>query len=897
MALRIITIIVLLLLAEAQAFSQDTIKSSIFEDCERAQSEFDHLAVEQRSRLLDFLTRVIALNTQSPSAPEVYAVVPGTQISGDSKGLTAPHGADLVPGTLWQSMDSKRELRAKKCALGLLERAGAISLEILPSLISTYSEQPLSDEIAVGLEETTASIAEVAHVSGNTLKPEQIEAIVPYLLKQRPLVARNTLHEFKEQSLPFIVSLVAKSSSPVEPEMREYLQSIDPDGSKTLRTVLSILPDLSPEQINQITNSIALPTSNTLPPFINELIELSANPSYSAAFLKFLGSACVSLGGVDIDQIQQQRIADIPKIFEPESLPSEQAECLIQSSIPLAKMATGMLTNTDESKLIYAIGLSSRGLTGAPAEIRNEAYNKLRQLALHAESTGSTEALRALAAFPEHKTETISLALQLLKTEGKNTNSAQVRSRTESIFDLLIKLNIIKETARFSDYILKALQSSGGSAGAQELAKHATSLDPRLISLALRTPPSPSSLVALNVITARHDIPQTSLLSLIELLKYPDALPAAERGVLTFGKKAVAAIRKTQSRLPQGPARFAALGALVQTGAATKAEAYTLTRGISTLGDCSFISSRGSLICGIHEYAKDDRDLNEILLDITHRCIGEFKIETIQSITQCNPDLVRDSAVELGSALKSHLDAEDRFKPALDLALNDTLDTPLRGDKLRAQLFLNGSQAMQTLILKSLSASSAIAPEMHTALIEFSAKQPNRAELSALLLRALALTGDNQYPWHTFAKEAIEAASKGVLDRDTASVIAVMPVDAVLSEVIPALESENSDRLVGAALVGGALGAKAIPLVSRLWHLRTMRSPVIRYTASLALMEINPLTPDMHDTVKRLLVNRFFESARNIPIRWSETVAINDLNRSSFGTLRQDRLENLLTLK
>jgi hypothetical protein len=122
-------------------------------------------------------------------------------------------------------------------------------------------------------------------------------------------------------------------------------------------------------------------------------------------------------------------------------------------------------------------------------------------------------------------------------------------------------------------------------------------------------------------------------------------------------------------------------------------------------------------------------------------------------------------------------------------------------------------------------------------------------------------------------------------------------VDPVLAEVLPALESDNSDQLVGASLVGGALGTKAIPLVSRLWHLRTMRPPAIRYTAALALLEINPLTPDMHDTLRRILVNRFFDTAVTMPIPWTNTVAVNDLKRGSFGTLRQDRLEKLLSLK
>jgi hypothetical protein len=897
MALRVVAILILLILTEALAIAQDSVKRSIFEDCDKARSEFEHLSIEQRSTLLDFLNRVIALNTQSPSAPEVYAVVPGTQISGDNKGLTSPHGADLIPGMLWQSMDSKRELRAKKCALDLLEKAGAISLEILPSLISTYSEQPLSDEIAVGLEETTATIAEMAHVSGSTLTPEQIAAIAPYALGQRPLVARNILHEFKQESLPFLLSLIAKKDLQVTPEIQRYLHTIDPDGSQSLRAAIGILPDLSPDQIHKITSSLSLPIKSALPPLMNELIELSTNPTYSAAFVKILGSACVSLGGVNIDHTQQQRIANIPNILAPDNVSREQAECLIQSSDPLAKKITEMLTSNDTPQRIYAIELIERGLIDTPAEIRNEAYNQLRHLALHPESIGWDKALSSLRAFPEHKAETVSLAQQLLKAAVKNEDLNLIKLRTALVFNVLSSLNIGKEVSRFSDAIIQSVKSSAPAPSALELARHAVVLDPHLVTLALSTPPSNSSLLALNIITSRAEIPQKALLSLIELLKYPDALPLAERGLLTFGKGAVASIRKTQSRLPQGPAKLAALGALIQTGTATRTEVHTVAKGISTLSDCSFIAHRGGLICGLTGYGRDDRDLSEIILDINRRCIAEFDTETMLRLTQCSPDLVFNSAEELGSALKLHSDAEARFKPALDLALHDTTDNQVRGDKLRARLLLNGSPDIQTQILKSLSPSSALAPETHQAILELSAQQPKESKGSPLLMRALAYTGDTEYPWRDFVKEAIEETSKGVIDPDTAKVISIIPVDAVLSEVIPALESDNSERLVGAALVGGALGTKAVPLVSRLWHLRTMRSPSIRYSASLALLEINPLTPDMHETLKKILVNRFFDTAQTMPIKWTDTVAVNDLERSSFGTLRQDRLEKLLTLK
>jgi hypothetical protein len=85
-----------------------------------------------------------------------------------------------------------------------------------------------------------------------------------------------------------------------------------------------------------------------------------------------------------------------------------------------------------------------------------------------------------------------------------------------------------------------------------------------------------------------------------------------------------------------------------------------------------------------------------------------------------------------------------------------------------------------------------------------------------------------------------------------------------------------------------------VPIVSKVWSLREHRAPAVRYSAILALLEINPLTPDLQEHLKRLLVNRYYPWALREPIPWRNTVAVVDLNAASFGTLRTVRLEELL---
>jgi hypothetical protein len=125
-------------------------------------------------------------------------------------------------------------------------------------------------------------------------------------------------------------------------------------------------------------------------------------------------------------------------------------------------------------------------------------------------------------------------------------------------------------------------------------------------------------------------------------------------------------------------------------------------------------------------------------------------------------------------------------------------------------------------------------------------------------------------------------------------VIKTLPPDIVLAEVTPALDSDKPSQVAGACRVGATLGSLAIPIVSKVWNLREKRSPEIKYSAILALLEINPLTPDLHQGLRAILVNRYYAAASSRPIQWPQSVAVVDLDKSSFGTLRTVHLERLL---
>jgi hypothetical protein len=897
MALRVIVVLLSLVILPVITSAQESVKRSIFEDCDRARSDFSKLTVEQQSSLLDFFARVIALNTESPSAPEAYAVAPGSQLPSDTNILAAPRGADLIPGTLWQSMDAKRELRAKKCSLDLLDLAGPLSLGTLPSLVATYSEQGLSDEVAVNLEEVAASIAETAHVQGRTPEISQIEAIVPHALGQRTLVARNFIHEFRQEALPYIISLIAARKEQLQPEMHRYLLSLDPDGALMLRATINLLPGLTSEQIQHLLTTLPTPTVQAWPGFIKDLVQLSSDSNHSKIFTPVLGRACVAIGGVTADQPTQDRIAGIPDILSPAALSAENLACLMQSSPQLSHKAIERLCDSKEEDKRFLVQALSRGIEKSTPEIRSEAYSCLRRLALNPTSNVWRDSLLALAAFPERKTDTLAVAQQLSKSAAKSGDATHPQDLQQAVLELLQTIPLGKEYGRFSTLIAQSLRSGTSPSAALYLAKQAPAMDPTMLALALTAPPTAESLSVLSALSTRRDFSTKSVPPLIELLRYSEASFAAGNALLSVGKQSVTAIRKALPRLPSGTPRLSAIGLLVAFQAATKVEVYGLSKSLAELEDCTLIADRGELLCALRDYGAEDADINEHLARVTQRCLPSFKQDTLTKVVSCGPELLLKASDAVGAMCRSAGTDATRLSPVAELAAREISTESKISGPLVAQMLLNCPPAVQTKILGGLNGPRSVLPEIRDAISSLAIKQAPETKPAKELLRAIAYIGDTQYPWRDYIKQAIEDASHGTLGRDAADVIAVMPVDAVLAEVLPALESENSARLIGAALVGGALGAKAIPLVSRLWHLRTMRSPGVRYISSLALLQINPLTPDLHDSVKRTLVNRFFETAVAMPIRWSNTVAVNDLASGMFGTLRKERLQQLLATK
>jgi hypothetical protein len=874
------------------ANAQDSVKRAVFENCEEATKEFSGLSVEQQTSLADFFARVVALSTQSPTAPEAFAAAPGVPAGTDASGLALPKSPELVTGALWQSLDAKRELKAKRCALELLRSAGGLALHALPTLAQTYADQSLSDEIAVGVEETVADVAERAHKQGMAPSPEACSALGEHLFSERSLAARNVVQEFLATCLPHILATFPSPRVRAS-EVTTYLQEVDPSGAIVMRAALDSSAAIAPEKMSQIIPLLPLPDNTLLTPFVNDFIRLAADPSKSETYLPPLGAACVSLKGFTVDASQQAAVSDIPGLLSPNVLTPEQVGCLLTSIPGAAKRLSGLLSkDSSPEQQRHALQVMNLSYNGLPSDVRSDLCSRTRERALDLKPEITELSLLILKQCSDSRGDNSAMALTLLKTlESLQHDPA----RRDTLYNLVVELlevsGIAKDRARFAPFIKPALASSAPSQSVLRLASKMPELTLEVVKRALEIPPSPGGIAALKALAATKMFPKKSIQSLVDLLRYPEVQLSGEETLAGLGNSAIAPLRKAATR-PSWSGRTSALSALIALQAATKTEVSDFASALATQEGCSFVAPHTSTVCALIKKYPQDQTLRGNLVSAVQRCANDMGSEQLKHLSECDPDLLLSAADSFSSSLATQGDQE-RLAPVVELLARELVRSPAHA-RLIAGFLDRGSQLTLIKLLRHLPSQPSLQPEILQAVRAVAERNRDTQEVLLAALRVLAQNADTQYDWAPVIRETLHNCGKGLIQPEVLAVVGQAPADSVLAQVVPALESDAPEKLVGGSLVGAALGAKAIPIVSRLWHLREARPPLVRSIAILALLQINPLTPDLQQEVARILVNRYFPIAAKLPIKWPDTVAVVDMDRSSFGELRKARLAHLL---
>jgi hypothetical protein len=272
-------------------------------------------------------------------------------------------------------------------------------------------------------------------------------------------------------------------------------------------------------------------------------------------------------------------------------------------------------------------------------------------------------------------------------------------------------------------------------------------------------------------------------------------------------------------------------------------------------------------------------------------CASEISTHSFEVLLAGTSGLAVPDNDALQKGLAADLVPRETISKLLDYMDTHEIPVEIRSSVLEWSL-LKGDISLRDHALRSFRSSDS--PRALSLIRTLASESPPESDAGTTSRIALARIGDTEYDWKDFIRSTIERAGNGEDVTNSMRVLVSLPAEMVLAEVGPALDSSSAGKVAGACQVGAALGQQAIPIVSKIWHLREKRTPSIRYAAVLALLQINPLTPDLQDHLRLILVNRYFDHALSRAIKWSQTVAVVDLQKEPFGTLRTVHLERLL---
>ena len=861
----------------AGARAESSVQDLVFENCEAARDKAAQLSADERRALFEFLPRVITLNTQAPAAPELLAQMPGQARPGE-----------LGAGPAWHTRDAKREVRGKRCAIELLEEAGAAALGTLPVLAEIYSRENLSDEIAVALEEAAATIAEQAHKQGLYPDDKELENAVRLLETGHPLIAQNFLHEYVGVSLPHVIRHLSMLDGTDGQKVARFLSEADPDGSRSMRVFLDLLVSLPDEQQRRLARQIPLPLPQALQSFLPELSRLAADSAKSPAFMPLLGKACLAVGSLMLDASSAAALAQRSSF---DQLELEEQRCLLRAAPGLSKRVVAMLSSSDPDEQLNAMSLFSLTPKAFSAEQRTAAWARIRELADSQDTSVRRAALKSLVSSPDKRAEAAA-AISKTLSEPVPAGEQPSPSRRELAFEAMAEMQLSKESSSLVPVALAAVTSSSPAPGAVAFLAKAEEADPSLLdALSGRDPVAANG--ALLVLKNMKKLPKKAVDPAFLLLSNPLTSRGAEEALLKLAPAAAGPRIKSLLPRAQEPARTALLALLQSFGLASKSESAELAAALSVEG-CSQLVGRASAVEKILARRDLEPAVQASLRDRCALCLGELPEQDAKALLAGS----FASAISQSPALARAFAGGGLSDEIQDQLLSLILDSSSASEPMTAvaqEVLTHGSRASRMKILQSATLQYFGSSGVLAAIQEVAKHSGNDEQLRSAAVNALAALGDQSFGWRELVREMIEAVGKDeqALEsvRDTLKLI---PVAVVLEEVAPALESDDRERLIGACRIGAALGPQAIPIVSKVWSLRDKNDPAVRYAAVLALLEINPLTPDLQEQVRRLLVNRYYPSALNAPVQWKSSVAVVDLQPASFGTLREVRLERLL---
>lgn len=887
MAIRVVLYLHLIMLCMSTAHAELSFSQLIFEDCGKALEYISAASSVERKKFAEHLTNILSINLSPPSAPEAFATNQQLSLIPEPQ-LFNGNSSEQWVGLQWKNMDAQRELKAKHCALTALEATGADAFHQLLPLAKIYQANALSNELSVRVEEVAFRIAEASHLLGVIASDELISDMLALTASGTTLVVQNFLEEYQNESTPIVLRNFSKLAHQNNQSAVNLLQNLDRN-EPMLPRFLALLPDLDQESIASLSPLFSVHSTHNNTLSLSETIKTIEKSQQNETLLHLIGRVCLQSPEASLSMDSSAILTKLVNLWEPQRLQPDQVRCLLRRSTPLTRTLLDILERKphgDQAR--YIITLLSSPDAFSNRELSDQAYYTLQRRALDITSPNAVYALGAMSSFERFSTENANTSLNVLrKYNSLKVDSESKRSLQEASLRLLQQSGKGPSNPIFTPTILDQLRNETLSEPSINLLASLPSLPNRVWWMAGSSLRTASARNALRVIAKRKEPHLRLANNLIGLLDNPNESPYAAE-ILHALRNEITTSLKVSYPLENALGTDSLAVILSDTAEPDASQIKRATQVYQTVS-CSFSQQRISIVRGAS--LSPDADIKHSAIKHIKRCFPSYNSDALVQLIQSNPTVIEilaeslnDSAhtpqtAEWISALVTGLpisaDSVDTYAPLLAALLKTSPDS-IKAELLR---FLDGQESLPAVILETL----------HFLLedMEFDSNSYRWQIVSLLAKHA---------PQSLNLGAILEHAGHQIRNENPAPIyhaLRELPHKESLSIIHDKLKSSDRTTLVTASLIGSAFGSRALPIVSQLWNLRLHKDPTVRYVAVLALLAINPLSPDLQDAVQNILSNRVYEMALVMPVPWSKTLAFIELDQTNFGSLRKARMAAL----
>lgn len=890
---RLALLFVLVLTIPRQVAAEQSFTKLVFDSCDEALLQYEKTSPEEHPKLAEQLTSILSLNITPPSSAEAFASIhPLTDVTAGQQ--LQPVKTDRWVGLQWQNTDPRREFAAKKCALHILSQAGEKSLSALPNLIEIYSQGTLGNELAVGFEEASTSILDASTVAKKSPESSTLEALIPYALSDNSRLARDFLKEFREKSIEIIIKKGVAQTKGNTDTLRALLKDFGPGTPDPFDAFLEHIPSLGVDEISVLALTVPLPHSENKGLHADTLLKLISDRSLTAQLLHLVGRICIQRNGLTLTARSEEILLHTDGVFTPNRLQPSQVRCLLRSSPLLTSKAIESLTTTQDPRTErYVLGLLSAQDSFPNRSLSERAYYTLQRRVLRKESQNTVSILKTLGSFSRFSSENANTALSLLeKILDRKLYSTDPEPHREAALKLLKISGKGGTHPKYTSIIGRLLRVQNLSDTELKFIGELESLPNRVWWMATSSARTPLARNALKVVSLREHPHRGLAARFIPLLDNKDESKYASKVLLSFKSSSTQLLKMADENSKQTlswPVALTIAALEPKPSKSITALARTTLQGFSCKDSIDWAPIIRSATLSL---AKSIRDA---ALEKISECLSNYPAEIVVSFAYENKGVIETISKELIGLVSRNNPPTSEWRTKVLRGLNITAATVSTYDPLIASLLaIDADHTIATLpVLLNLELTNTpLIIEALTRLVDSDKLKHLVARWH--LIRLLAMSAQDKIPLSDILNLAVAELSSYRVSAEVFGALKALPSETTLKLVHDKLTANDRATLVGASLAGAAYGNHALPILSRLWSLRHHQDPVVRDAAVLALLVINPLSPDLDNFLKNILGNRSFELAQKLPVRWSKSLALNELSLSSFGHLRASRIQNLL---